>query len=163
MESFSRTRSLRSATTTPTATITCLILLEPYVNFYPRTLKHMVDFFFHSTPPNIYFLPSQLELFWGAEGACVSVCVCVCVCEGCVSMAVLSEATLTHCGEWWEGGGCEIMLAEPPLVFTDCSSLLCGGFGCLFGAQTEKGGRFVKDLPGCKPALCWLWREILNL
>lgn len=49
-------------------------------------------------------------------------------------MVVLSEtksqATLTHCGELWKGGGHEIMLAEPPLFFTGCSSQLSGDYGC---------------------------------
>lgn len=54
--------------------------------------------------------------------------------EGCVSSGCVSEAkawaTLTQRGELWKGGGHEIMLAEPPLSFTDCSSQLCGDFGC---------------------------------
>lgn len=69
---------------------------------------------------------------------------------------VKSQATLTHCGELWKGGGPEIIRTEPPLsaLTVALSTLVIMAVlpqSCLFGAGPKrKGGRVLKDMPSCK-------------
>ena len=95
---------------------------------------------------NIYFLHSQLELIptrWLATKNKVikltTHAYLRLVCEGRVSFVygyeTQAKSRATFDWLWWimeKGGGHEIMLTEPPLFCTDCSSQLSGDYGCCY-------------------------------